>query len=97
MIYAPEEGEGRETKHFYQVGPRKWFTAAVQGDAAPPNRTGRDSSPFYDPELKLLVRATHGGLAEGFIQILLMRLDPKTLALTPFQPPDAVQKTPSSK
>lgn len=97
MIYAPEQGEGPETMYFYKIGDRKWFTAAVQGDAALPNRTGRDSSPFYDPQLKLLVRATHGGLAEGFIQVLLQRLDPQTLALAPFQPPDAAQKTPSSK
>jgi hypothetical protein len=97
MIYAPEQGERPETMYFYKIGERKWFTAAVQGDAALPNRTGRDSSPFYDPHLKLLVRATHGGLAEGFIQILLLRLEPKTLALAPFQPPEAAPKTPSSK
>jgi hypothetical protein len=56
----------------------------VKGDAALPNRSGRDSSPFYDPQLNLMVRATHGGLADGFVQILLMRLDPKTLELAPF-------------
>jgi hypothetical protein len=80
-----------------QVGQRKWFTAVVRGDAALPNRTGRDSSPFYDAQLKLLVRATHGGLAEGFIQVLVMRLDPEALDLAPFHGPAGTQKITPSK
>jgi hypothetical protein len=84
VIYAPEQGDGPETMYFYKVGERRWYKAVVKGDAALPNRSGRDSSPFYDPQLNLMVRATHGGLADGFVQILLMRLDPKTLELAPF-------------
>jgi hypothetical protein len=97
MIYAPEQGEGPEAMYFYKVGQRKWFTAAVKGDAALPNRTGRDSSPFYDPELKLLVRATHGGLADGLIQLLVMRLEPDALELAPLQSPGETPKTRSSQ
>ncbi len=48
------------------------------------NTTGRDSSGFYDPELNVLVRATHGCVTEAFVEVLVMRLDPDALKLIPF-------------
>ncbi|MHC4405884.1 MAG: hypothetical protein ACYTG0_40085 [Planctomycetota bacterium] len=48
------------------------------------NTTGRDSSPLCDPELNVLVRATHGGVTEAFVEVLVTRLEPDALKLIPF-------------
>jgi hypothetical protein len=76
----PKAGrKGRETMYFYKCAERKWYTAPHVGEHKHlPNTTGRDSSIFYDPELKLVLRATTG----AGVDIHVMRLVPEKLDLT---------------
>jgi N-acetylneuraminic acid mutarotase len=76
----PKAGrEGRDTMYFYKCDERKWYTAPHVGEHKHnPNRTGRDSSIFYDPELKLVLRAT----TSAGVGIHVMRLVPEKLKLT---------------
>jgi hypothetical protein len=89
VIFAPEAGLP-ETLYFYKVGERKWFTAPYRGRRVLENLNGLNHSAFYDPELKLLIRAAHSTeevVQDNFTQILVMRLDPQTLELSPFRGP----------
>ena len=80
MIFAEKRG-GPETNCFYHVEKRKWFTSPYVGKAIFSKTTGRDASPFWDPELKCIVRVAHES-REAWVDVLVMRLDPKTLELT---------------
>jgi hypothetical protein len=80
MIFALEKG-GPETNYFYRIGEGKWYTSPFAGKAVFSKISGRDASPFYDPELRLIVRAAHED-RNGWVDVLVMRLDPKALDLT---------------
>jgi hypothetical protein len=80
MVFA-DAPEAPEQLWFYRCDERKWYTAPYQGDmAGRGNRTSRDHSPIYDPELKLVVRMFEPGKWMG---VNVMRLDPAALKLTP--------------
>jgi hypothetical protein len=83
MVFSAGDGE---KLWLYNLGERKWFTSPYRGDRFPRggNSSGRDSSPFYDPELKVVVRIGHnGGQREGPVHVYVMRPDFKALKLTP--------------
>jgi hypothetical protein len=70
---------------FYQCGERKWYTAPSVGDPfRGDNKAGRDYSPIYDPELGIVVRFTPTGF-HAWVNVHVMRLDPKALELTPLE------------
>jgi len=69
--------------HLYKVGERKWYTAPYLGDKMGPYGNLNNTT-FYDPELKLAVRLGNSG-REATIEVLVMRLDPKELKLTPLE------------
>lgn len=81
MMSASTRG-GPETLYFYRLGDRRWFTSPYAGKAIFSKTTGRDASPFYDPELKLIVRAAHEA-REGWIDVLVLRLEAEKMELTP--------------
>jgi len=69
----------------YKCDERKWYTAPSSGDPfRGRNASGRDWSPHYDSELKLIVRITPAGFA-AWTNVHVMRLDPKALKLTPLE------------
>jgi len=83
MIFAQRRG-GPETNYFYKLNERKWYTSPYRGKALFSKTTGRDSSPFFDPELNLIVRVAHEDRS-GWIDVLVLRLDGATLELRPIQ------------
>jgi hypothetical protein len=80
LIFATER-RGPETLYLYKLDEKKWYTSPYRGKALFSNSTGRDSSPFYDPELKLVVRVAHTD-RNGWAEVLVMRLDAERLELT---------------
>jgi Galactose oxidase, central domain len=77
-------GKGKETMYFYKCAEKKWYTAPYVGDAAwRGNGSGKDWSPIYDPGLKLVVRFYPAG--HKWMGINVMRLEPKSLKLTPIE------------
>lgn len=81
MVFSDTKDEP-EKLYIYKCDERAWHTAPSAGDAfAGANRTGRDWSPHYDPELGLVVRVTPSGFNQ-WINVHVMRLDPANLELT---------------
>jgi hypothetical protein len=68
---------------FYRCDERKWYSAPSTGDYKGGNASGRDSSPIYDPELKMVVRMHLDGDYGRWTGVTVMRLDPASLKLTP--------------
>ena len=82
MLIFTTEAKMPETMYFYKPGEHKWYTAPYVGDKiAGGNSSGRDFSPIYDPELKAVIRIQ---CVIG-TQVLVMRLDPASLKLTPLE------------
>jgi hypothetical protein len=77
-------GEGKGSKdgmHFFRFGDRKWYTAPYKGDRfSRANTHGLSNDVRYDPEFKVLMHFGNQGWRTG---VLVMRLDAKTLELTP--------------
>ncbi len=70
---------------FYKCAEKKWYTAPSVGDPfRGENKSGRDNSPIYDPELKVVVRITPTGFA-AWLNVHVMRLEPASLKLTELQ------------
>jgi Galactose oxidase, central domain len=86
MIFGKTR-KGQEKLYFYKPGERKWYVAACKGDRpSAANYTGRDLSPIYDPELKLVVRLTcDAHQKHSRTEVFVMRLDAKNLKLTPLE------------
>jgi hypothetical protein len=81
MVFNAGDGE---RLWFYHLGRHRWYTSSYRGDPFPRdgNTSGRDVSPFYDPELGVVVRiGHHGAEREGPVHVYVMRLDPDTLKL----------------
>ena len=77
-------GSGQEAMYFYKCGEKKWYTAPYQGAAAARgNSTGRDLSPIYDPELKVVARFFEND--SKWMGVRIMRLDPAGLKLAPVE------------
>jgi len=69
--------------YFYKLEEKKWYTAPYKGKVV--GWYGNlNNSPCYDPKLKLCVRLTHYD-RNRFVEVVVMRLDPKTLDLKPFE------------
>ena len=85
MVCTPQDRDRKSKPQlfFYKLGEKKWYSAPYAGE-----RFGSygslNNSPVYDPKLKLVVRITHAS-REGFVEVLVMRLDVDTLRLTPLQ------------
>ena len=71
------------TMYFYKLDERKWYTAPYKG-AVVGWYGNLNNSPCYDPKLKLCVRLTHFDRSK-FVEVLVMRLEPKALTLTPLE------------
>jgi len=83
MVFAQKRG-GKENLYFYKPADNTWHVAPSEGDAFwRSNSTGKDYSPIYDPDLKIVVRLTPAGHRSMAVHV--MRLDPETLALTKMQ------------
>ncbi len=70
---------------FYRCDERKWYSAPSAGDYKGGNASGRDSSPIYDPELKIIVRMHLDGDYGRWTGVTVMRLDPAGLKLAPVE------------
>jgi hypothetical protein len=82
LTMFPDVPKGPEKLYFYKCGERRWYTAPSTGDPFQGSNNARDYSPSYDPKLGLVVRITQAGFAQ-YVNVHVMRLDPKTLKLTP--------------
>jgi hypothetical protein len=81
MMVCQAKGWKEPQMVFFKLSDRKWYSAPYRGD-----REGSygnlNNSPRYDPGLKIVVRQTHID-RNGPVHVLVMRLDAKTLKLTP--------------
>jgi hypothetical protein len=77
-------GQDKETMYFYKCAEKRWYTAPYTGNPPPHgNKAGRNFSPFYDPELKVVVRVFGDGHRR--LAVNIMRVEPKSLNLTPLR------------
>ncbi len=79
LVFAEGRKRVPEKMHFYKLGEKKWYTATYQGESKGSCGTLNNTT-FYAPDLKVAVRLTMGS-REGPIEVMVMRLDPKTLKL----------------
>jgi hypothetical protein len=84
MLMFADEPKGPEKLFFYRCDERKWYTAPSAGDPFRGANSAKDYSPIYDPELGIVVRITQCGFA-AWVNVHVMRLDPKSLKLTPVE------------
>lgn len=81
LVFASDKA-GPEVNYFYKPAEHKWYSAPYVGDRiAGINTSGRDYSPIWDGELKLVVRLQ----CVAGTQAMVMRIDPTTLKLTPLE------------
>ncbi|MHC4916248.1 MAG: Kelch repeat-containing protein, partial [Planctomycetota bacterium] len=73
--------KGPEKLYFYRCAEKKWYTAPSTGDPFRGGNFGKDWSPIYDPELKIVVRITPTGFHQ-WVNVHVMRLEPESLKLT---------------
>jgi Galactose oxidase, central domain len=83
-VFTTSKG-GKESLYFYKCAEKKWYTAPSVGDPFRGGNGGKDWSPIYDPELKIIVRITPTGFHQ-WLNVHVMRLEPKSLKLTPIEP-----------
>jgi hypothetical protein len=83
VVCAQSKGkEVPEHLYFYKLAEKKWYSAPSTGDPfGRPNYNGLNCSPFYDPELGLVVRVTARSGWRADVHV--MRLVPEKLTLTP--------------
>ena len=83
VMFVLAAGKGRPKLYFYKLAEKRWYAAPYQG--AEVGWYGNlNNSPCYDGELKLVVRLTHFS-RERFVEVVVMRLDPEALDLTPIE------------
>ena len=82
-VFATQK-KGQELIYFYKCAEKKWYTAPVTGDPFNGGNGGKDWSPGYYPELKIVVRITPTGFHK-WVNVHVMRLEPDALKLTPVE------------
>jgi Galactose oxidase, central domain len=83
LVFATARNQP-EKLYFYKLGEHRWYTAPSVGDVSLRGRPvrnyhGLNHSPYYDPQLGLVVRVLS---AKSPVEVFVMRLDAKTLKLT---------------
>jgi galactose oxidase-like protein len=69
---------------FYKLAERKWYTAPYKGAVVGKYFSNLNNSVDYDPKLKVCIRMSQIDRAK-YVEIGVMRLDVKTLILTPLK------------
>lgn len=83
LAFAPGRGEP-EQLYLYKLAEHRWYTAPApyQGEPLFSKTTGRDSSPFHDRDLGVVVRLVHENRS-GPVFVLVMRIEPDKLEMKP--------------
>ena len=83
MLVCASSAKGDPRMLIYKLSEKKWYAAPHIG-AKVGWFANLNNSPHYDPKLKLVVRLTHFS-RDKFVEVVVLRLDPAGLKLTPLE------------